>query len=743
MLTLVLASLRARKAAFAGAFLALFCAAALVTACGTLLDTGLRGRIAPERYAGAPLIVSGDQYVRETEVKKGKAKEKAKPIAERAWIPAELADRIGSVPGVERVVTEVTFPVRLPGVAQAWGHGWESAGLTPFTLRQGVAPRDARDLVVDARTAGLKGLSPGDEVDLGTGVYRVSGITAQEPEYQAALFFTTEEAGRLAGRPGMLTAIGVFPAVDVSRALEGTTATAHTGDARGRVEFLGAENARVRLISLGGALGGTSLLVAVLVVVGTLALTIQQRQREIAVLRAVAATPRQLREMIGRETLLVGLAAALPGSAAGLLLAGWLRTRFVELGAMPENLALVRSPFPVFAALVATAVTAWAAARLSARRVIRIRPVEALGAAALEPARPGLPRLVAGAVLLAGSIALTLVLSGLDTEAASSPVVVLAALLWTMAVAVLGPVIVRIAAAVLGPLLRLDGAVGHLAAANLRTRASRFASVLTPLTLMIALSATILFTRTTMEKAAEDEHRAGTRTSAPAVHTSVRVGLGRYTAQGVDPRAVDPGVRSGDLADLDEHTVAVGERMDREVGDTVRLTLGDGTPGEFEVIAVYTRDLAFGDLLFDRGLLARHVDDPYGAAAPAQNNAEVNYVAMGLIIAFAAIAVVNTLAMSTAERGREFALLRLSGATRRQVLRMSRWEALAATAVAAVLGSAIALVVLTAFSRGMTGLARPHVPPSALLAIVLAAGVLALVATALPARAALRTALTS
>lgn len=53
MLSLVIASLKARKAAFAGAFLALFCAAALVTACGTLLETGLRGKIQPERYAGA------------------------------------------------------------------------------------------------------------------------------------------------------------------------------------------------------------------------------------------------------------------------------------------------------------------------------------------------------------------------------------------------------------------------------------------------------------------------------------------------------------------------------------------------------------------------------------------------------------------------------------------------------------------------------------------------------------------
>lgn len=47
MLRYALQTLRARKGGFIGAFLALFCAAALVTACGILLETGLRGPSAP------------------------------------------------------------------------------------------------------------------------------------------------------------------------------------------------------------------------------------------------------------------------------------------------------------------------------------------------------------------------------------------------------------------------------------------------------------------------------------------------------------------------------------------------------------------------------------------------------------------------------------------------------------------------------------------------------------------------
>lgn len=81
MFSFAVATLRHRKAGFAGAFVALFCAAALVCGCGTLLATGLLGGVRPERYAAAPIVVAGDQNVHQVQNKgKGKVKEKAKPI---------------------------------------------------------------------------------------------------------------------------------------------------------------------------------------------------------------------------------------------------------------------------------------------------------------------------------------------------------------------------------------------------------------------------------------------------------------------------------------------------------------------------------------------------------------------------------------------------------------------------------------------------------------------------------------
>ncbi|WP_083957970.1 FtsX-like permease family protein [Herbidospora mongoliensis] len=783
MFSLTVKTLRHRRAAFAGAFVALLCAAALVCACGMLLETGLRGGVAPERYAGAPVIVTGDQFVRETVRKSAeKTKTKAKPLSERAWVEESLADRLRRVPGVSRVVTEVTFAAYV-GDRRFHGHGWESAALTPFTLRAGREPRAAGEMVasefsVGARVPVLTGA--------GTRTYLVTGVTAQN---LPALFFTTEEARRLADRPGQVSAIGVFPEVDVSAALKGTTALTHTGDERGTVEFLDAEKSRVKLISLGGAIGGTSLLVAILVVVGTFALSIQQRQREIALLRAIAATPRQIRAMLGGEAVLIGLVAGVLGAAGGVGLGFWLRSRFVALGAMPANLDLVVSPFPLLAALLTTTIAAWAAARLSARRAVRIRPVEALGEAEVETGRMPAVRVVAGLLCAGAGVALTVLLSVLSTEAASGPVTMLTALVWTIAVALLGPVIARTVTSVLRP----SRVSGYLATANVRAGSKRLASVIAPLSLMVALTCTILFVQTTMGHAAQTQATAGTRAEhilgpgtaavvrgipgveavTEVLRTSVRVGLDKYGAQAVTTdglsKTMDLGVVAGKMDDLDDASVAVSrtaaERLGVEVGAKLRLTLGDGTPAELRVIALYDRGLGFGDLTLSHALVVRHVDDPLGtvlvaapsltrsdlrrlvpgvsvldraqAAAAGAADAEVNYVAMGLIIAFAAIAVVNTLAMSTSARWRELALLRLVGATRRQTLRMLRLETLIAVAIAVTIGTAIALVTLSAFSKGMTGSAVPHIPPLTYLAVISVAAVLALAATALPGRLAL------
>lgn len=541
-------------------------------------------------------------------------------------------------------------------------------------------------------------------------------------------------------------------------------------------------------------------------VVGTFALSVQQRLRELALLRAIAATSGQIRKLLGREALIVGAIAGTAGALLGLPLGGWLYDRFTAMGAVPTTLRHTTGFLPPLAALAVTLFGAWAAARVASRRVARIHPAEALTEAGTEATRLSYGRLLAGLLLLAGGSVLVALLGSLHTEPASTPVTFLAVVVLSTAVALLGPLLVKAAALVLAGPLRLAGPGGRLATANLRGNATRMASVVTPLTLLIGMTCTVLFVQSTLGDAARAQTRAGVRAGwvvaaqgpgvpseaarqlraqhtvvTEVVRTTVRIGLDKYPAQGVTPaglaRTWDPHVTAGSLGGLTERSVAVSElaadQHHLKPGSTLKLTLGDGTPATLTVAAVYARGLGFGDLTFAHDLLARHVDNPLASSllvstdrtrtqltavlrdfpglrvlSPAaadslqarrhQTNAEVNLIAMGLVLAFTAIAVVNTLAMSVSERVREFALLRLAGATRRQVLGMLRTEALSVLLLGTLLGSAIALAVLTSFSIGMTGRTAPAVTPHLYVAVVAAAGLLALAATTLPGRVALR-----
>ncbi|GIG58142.1 ABC transporter permease [Longispora fulva] len=799
MLGLALRTLRFRKASFVGAFLALCCAAALVSACGLMLDTGLRGGLPAERYAGMT-IVAGDQELHHDTGKKIKTK----PLTERVRVPADLAATLRAIPGVRTVVPELSFPAVLPGVPgpQSLGHAWESAALGPCTLADGRAPATGTEVVLDAALAGRAGVRTGDQVTVqSTGAparYTVVGL-ASPLRLQSAVFFAPAEAERLFGHPGEVTAFGVdAPGVNLGKALAGTPARVYTGADRGGLEFPDSAKAQVRLVSMSATLGGTALIVAILVVVGTFALLLQQRYREIALLRAIGATPRQIRRLIGGEALLVGVVAGGLGSVLGIALMSWLRDRFVAAGAIPAALDPVVGFVPPLAAALVTVAAGLVAALVSARRAIRIRPTEALAESSLG-VRTGVGRLVAGAVVGVLALAGTGLLTILDTEAASSPVTYLTVLLWCTAVSLLGPPLARGAVAVLAVPLRRFRIGGWLAAANSTVGSRRLASVITPLTLMVAMTCTVLFMQSTTTEAttrqANDgllaEHVLGSATGVPtAAATAARAvpgvttvtevkrgrvlnGLTKLSAQGVTPagadRTLDLGVSAGDLADLAADKVAVSARLDLRVGTSLSLSLGDGTRVSLTVIAVYDRGLGFPDVTIDHDLLAAHVDNPLNdmvlvrggdpaslaatfpglrvldrtgvQAAQAEQgsvNAQISLIAMGLVLAFTAIAVVNTLALSVGDRRREFALLRLVGATRRQVLGMLRWESAVVAVIGLVFGTAVSLAVLTGFSVGLTGAASPQVPLMTYIVVALGSAALAFASTLVPGRLALR-----
>ena len=116
----------------------------------------------------------------------------------------------------------------------------------------------------------------------------------------------------------------------------------------------------------------------------------------------------------------------------------------------------------------------------------------------------------------------------------------------------------------------------------------------------------------------------------------------------------------------------------------------------------------------------------------------VNYLMVGMIIAYTVISVVNTLVMATARRRREFGLQRLGGFTRTQVLRMAGVEGGLVATIGVLLGTVVSAGAIVPFCLVASDSVLPSGPGSIYLCVVGIAVVLALFASLVPAWAATR-----
>ncbi|WP_235033047.1 FtsX-like permease family protein [Streptomyces sp. WAC05374] len=121
---------------------------------------------------------------------------------------------------------------------------------------------------------------------------------------------------------------------------------------------------------------------------------------------------------------------------------------------------------------------------------------------------------------------------------------------------------------------------------------------------------------------------------------------------------------------------------------------------------------------------AEHAAGAAGTSVTSATDVWLRQAELALLACFAAVSTVNTLVAVTADRRREFVLLRLVGATRRGLLRMLCVEAVLTTVVEVLLGSVVAGAASAAFSMSVTGSALPAVPVAACWWIVGGAAVL-------------------
>ncbi|WP_342779595.1 FtsX-like permease family protein [Cellulosimicrobium sp. TH-20] len=751
----------------------------------------------------------------------------------RSLVPADLARDLGARDDVALALPDVSGPAVLVGAdgtavlgsqAPSIGVAYDPRDPGPQVV-DGRAPRDGGEVALESATLASSGLAVGGTTDVVLGdavrpVRVVGEVSLSAPMAGATIVLLDAGTAAATYAPdGLVPSVALYAADDVSpEALRDAVATALPAGAEALTGAeLRAETSEAITDQLGFVstfllvFAALALFVGTFIITTTFSMHVRRRTRELALLRAVGASPGQVFGSVVGQAAVVGAVGALLGVGAGFGLAELARTGLGAVG-MELSGTLPVTTAGVVVPLVVGIVVSVLAAALPARHAALVRPVEAMRADVVRPAGTGRVRAAVGTLALLAGVGLVVAaavagsggapLLGLGAAGVVAGVLLLAPL-------AVGPVLTVLAA----PFVALVRPLGGLARGNVTRQPRRTAATAGALVVGMALVSTTsvlaLSARTSVQDIVDQETAADlvVRSATPYLPDGVAgdvrtvpgvtaVDVTTYGQVVVDGepqlvvgfpaegfgRSVRTTATEGDLAAyargeaavmadaLDEHGWALGDVL--TLADPARPDL---PAREVRIGAVVDSHAFSVDLLLPPDVAASvgatttemlFLDTEPGADLPAVRAAVTDAVApyvvasvldadefagevagqvesvlaivyalLGLSVLVAVLGIVNTLALSVAERTREIGLLRAVGLGRAQLATTIVIESV----LVAVFGTAVGLVVGTGLAAALPsvladeGFTTLAVPWAQLGAMLVLAGVVGVVAAVWPA----------
>jgi len=433
--------------------------------------------------------------------------------------PQTLLAKVKNLPGVAEAqggIADLAYLVGHDGKVIS-GHGAPPLAFSvhphgdqrfnPLQLVAGHWPVGPDEVVIDQNTATKSHFTTGDTIGvIARGPeqrFRISGIAkfgaVSSLGGATMAIFDFPTAQKLFHKVGKLDSIsvaakpGVKPAQLVSEIKPMLTPTeeVRSGQAQAKKQTSDTNGFLSIFTDFLLAFAGVALFVGTFVIANTLSITVAQRTRELATLRTLGATRRQVRQSVLVEALVIGAVASVAGLFLGLALAKGLNHLFVSLGIdLPQAGTVFATRTIVVSLLVGTFVTVLAAMR-PAIRATRVPPISAVREGAVLPeSRFARFSAVTAGLTIAAAVALMLVglfVGGLSTTNRLLALGVGAAAIF-LGVAMLAKTLVPPLARIIGtPAARLGGAAGSLARGNAMRNPQRTASTASALMIGLAL----------------------------------------------------------------------------------------------------------------------------------------------------------------------------------------------------------------------------------------------------------------
>ena len=426
-------------------------------------------------------------------------------------IDSALLDRVRGVDGVRDAVGETFAVVQMLKARSddpitvgppAFIASVQPKKFSSFSLVEGRDPGGRGEVSIEETTAERGGYELGDDLRIVTPAGlerpRIVGVVKYSSDSlagAAVALAAPAEAQRLSGNAGTYDGISVEGDDGVPRkvlsdriaaALRGEPVTVRTREAQAEAQAGELKDALGFLQPVLLAFAAIALFVGSFVIVNSFAATLAQRSQELAMLRTLGATRRQLQRSVQLEAAITGLIAGIVGMAAGVLVAKGILAMFKGFGIDLPAQGTVIEPRTIVVSVVLGVVVTMIAAWRPVSRATAVPPIQAMRGldTAQEQAdrRPG-PGAYAVAILAVGGMVGSVLASG--TLAAL--LVGGAAILTFLAVAMFAPVVLVPLMRVLGLLAAWRGEPGRLARLNAVRNPRRTATTAGALMVGVAL----------------------------------------------------------------------------------------------------------------------------------------------------------------------------------------------------------------------------------------------------------------
>jgi putative ABC transport system permease protein len=525
--------------------------------------------------------------------------------ATRNPVPQSLAATVRAVPGVQAAEGSVTGLAQFvahdgkaisPGGAPTLGVSFDpNQQISALHIAQGRPPTTPNDVLMDLGTAQKYNFTVGQKVRIlllgPTRTFTITGLTRFGTANNLA--GATLAAFDIPTAQAILGHVGQFDDINVVTSPGANKAAVQRDIARvlprGVEVVTGQTVINEQTSAISQALGFFStfllifgfiaLFVGAFTILNTFSIIVGQRTRELALLRIVGASRRQVFRSVLGEAAVVGLVSSLVGLGLGVLAAVGLEKLLGGFGVTLPSGSIVFATRTVIVGLLVGVGVTMVAAIGPARRAVRIAPVAAVSDHLTEDEIPLRRRFIRGGVI--ALIGVLLLAVGLTQPAIQ--LVGLGAVLLFVGVAMLAPALARPMASVIGrPLARLLGTSGRLGRENSMRSPRRTAQTSSALMVGLALVSAIAVLGASLSRSATAS--VDNAVSADLIMTTTNNGAGSGQFSQAVPRqvAAAPGVTAtttvyNDQFEFRQSVVTLGAITTADLSQTVILNMSAGS----------------------------------------------------------------------------------------------------------------------------------------------------------------------